>query len=445
MATYYVDITAADDAGTGTIGDPWKYVRTHCNGVAAGDTIYVRGDTPGTRTHEETAEVEITKDGSAGNLITLMPFTGENVKLQATAGEDRILNLAADYWWIEGFEFDGQSYDMDIMRIQDGDHNTIYDCEMYDFRNAIDLRRADYNLFDNLIMYDAFKGNDQDATGICIMSGTNNEITNCTIYDIRGDCITAVDAYEGVGNLLIEDCVLYTTLLNCSENAIDIKQGDGIIRNCVIHGFWVCDATCGGSGGAGQGIVIHNDTGTYTIEYCEIYDCTCGATLEEGCVVTFQKNLVYDLHGADGHAYQRAAVRVLYGSEVWIYNCTFDDAPEHLYIFDGTGSTVVTVKNNIHNDTGDIDLDNAPTVTYDYNCWHNASDTLVGANDVNDDPDFVDEVGNDFHLQAVSPCVDAGTNVGLPFWGTMPDIGRYEYWNEVDTIVMVVTIVVVLA
>jgi hypothetical protein len=43
------------------------------------------------------------------------------------------------------------------------------------------------------------------------------------------------------------------------------------------------------------------------------------------------------------------------------------------------------------------------------------------------DPLFVDSLG---HLSAGSPCIDAGIDVGLPFTGTAPDIGRWEYNGE---------------
>jgi len=51
------------------------------------------------------------------------------------------------------------------------------------------------------------------------------------------------------------------------------------------------------------------------------------------------------------------------------------------------------------------------------------------------DPLFVNKTGADFHLQANSPAVDTGTDVGLSKdfdgksvpYGTAPDIGAYEY------------------
>ncbi len=46
---------------------------------------------------------------------------------------------------------------------------------------------------------------------------------------------------------------------------------------------------------------------------------------------------------------------------------------------------------------------------------------------VPDDPLFVDSDNGDFSLQAGSPAIDAGTDLGYPFQGIAPDIGAFEY------------------
>ncbi|MFQ5859074.1 MAG: right-handed parallel beta-helix repeat-containing protein, partial [Anaerolineae bacterium] len=55
--------------------------------------------------------------------------------------------------------------------------------------------------------------------------------------------------------------------------------------------------------------------------------------------------------------------------------------------------------------------------------WHQP----VGSDHVIGDPLFVDPAVGDFHLQASSPAIDRGTDMGLPYAGSAPDIGAYEY------------------
>jgi hypothetical protein len=430
MAKYYVD--NSKPGGDGSINRPWNSIAGHINSVNAGDTICVRGNEGSARIHRESAIIRITKDGSSGNPITLKPYPGEQVAFQVASG-DRIMDLKADYWRVEGFEFDCEDARQAI-RIQDGDHNTIYNCEIYDvhWSAAIMVRRGDHNTFDALTMHDGFNGNSQDANGIAIRSGTGNTITDCTIYDFCGDCILVNDAYEGCDDTTIEDCTLYTTLGKCSENGIDIKQGGGVIRNCTMYGFRVCDATCGGSGGGGNALAIHNDAGAWTVEKCEIYDCTAGATLEEGCTVTFRQNVVRDLHATDGDTWERRAIAVHFErTTAYLYNNTFDDIPEYLFRFNGRGGIEVALKNNILNDTGKIDQTNNPTVTAEHNCWYDATDTLSGEHDVTGSaPGFVNKAGGEYHLAEGSPCIDAGVDVGLPHKGDAPDLGAYEYESD---------------
>jgi len=43
------------------------------------------------------------------------------------------------------------------------------------------------------------------------------------------------------------------------------------------------------------------------------------------------------------------------------------------------------------------------------------------------DPLFIDSTSGDFHLQSGSPLIDAGIDIGLPFSGSAPDLGAYEF------------------
>jgi len=120
-----------------------------------------------------------------------------------------------------------------------------------------------------------------------------------------------------------------------------------------------------------------------------------------------------------------------------------------------------TIQNSIGNNnllpSVDIDIDAAQTVTGQNNCFKDAAKTGAGTYTDTDslwstDPLMTDPAAADFTLQATSPCIDAGEDVGLTedyvgnFVGRVfksiiveiikpiirgvrnhPDIGAYEY------------------
>ncbi len=55
------------------------------------------------------------------------------------------------------------------------------------------------------------------------------------------------------------------------------------------------------------------------------------------------------------------------------------------------------------------------------------ADGQIIENNLAANPLFVEPENGDFHLQAGSPAIDAGINVGLPYSGNAPDMGAYEY------------------
>lgn len=76
-----------------------------------------------------------------------------------------------------------------------------------------------------------------------------------------------------------------------------------------------------------------------------------------------------------------------------------------------------TITNNIitSNSIMGIYADTSSSPTIDYNdVWTNAtnySGCIAGANDISEDPLFVNPGADDFHLQVVSPCIDTGSNI----------------------------------
>jgi predicted outer membrane repeat protein len=64
----------------------------------------------------------------------------------------------------------------------------------------------------------------------------------------------------------------------------------------------------------------------------------------------------------------------------------------------------------------------------------------TGSNNIETDPLFVDYDNGDYHLQANSPCVDAGTDIGLPYYGDAPDMGCFEYQDSVPDTTQIISL-----
>jgi len=120
------------------------------------------------------------------------------------------------------------------------------------------------------------------------------------------------------------------------------------------------------------------------------------------------------------------------------------------YFIDATNTAnladiVVRISNTIIHGFGDnelnVDMIEEPMLTMDYqfeNCLIKAENDVVSGVEFincinNENPLFEDELNSDFHLQAVSPCVDAGVALGWALSDiegkvrVLPDIGCFEF------------------
>lgn len=449
MADYYVDKTAVDDTGDGSAGCPWKLIATHVDAdVSAGDTIWVQGGVGSACVYTEN-KIAPSVAGAGGNPIIIRPVTGELVTIR-TSASDRMFEFdsGAHWWELRDFTLDAQDDPTQTVYLSDSDNILLSGLTLKDgYKFGIYISSSDRSIIEDCTIYNYYNSASADAQGILLRTATDLVIRDCTIYDIYGDgihCYARSASGDADPTITIRDSTIYTTLDECSENAIDIKEGAVTIENCTFHGFRHCDSSCGGSGGPGAAIIGQDETIELTVDGCEIYDCAVGLFLNpeagESFGATIKRNVIRDL--VDDTAtpkYQPSAVIRIGGvSTASFYHNTIANSGAsalELFHFHNANSTIIA-KNNIFVGSGDIDNDAGGTLTCDYNLWYNHYVTASGANAIVDvDPLFVSASTNDYTLQASSSAIDAGTAAAAEhYFGTAPDMGAFEYRDGAEAV-----------
>lgn len=181
--------------------------------------------------------------------------------------------------------------------------------------------------------------------------------------------------------------------------------------------------------------------------------------------ILIQENLMSNLGRAIGDGNNGAGILLSTHStatftldSLFIYNNTFvaalGNAPfEGIYLNFGVASGVTTkvkIVNNVVQGFRDrwLYVSNSASTLDNFTVFNNnlylnaASNALYFANGnptnysnannlLNSNPLFVSST--DYHVQALSPCINAGLNIGLPFFGTAPTIGYWQYGTPAGT------------
>ncbi len=213
------------------------------------------------------------------------------------------------------------------------------------------------------------------------------------------------------------------------------SSGEPIVRGNVISG------NVAGAYGGG----IYSEYGNPTLEQNVLAHNTAkwgGGFASAAGSPGFWSNTVYDnIATADG-----GGVYVAGGNaRIWhetIYGNTANQGGG-IYLANGSNPSVknTIVAKNTAMVTGGGIYNEASGATLDYNdVWNNTNGDYVGAtpgdHSISEDPDFVHEVGRDFHIWGTSPCVNEGdllTSVAEDFegqpraMGPGPDIGADEH------------------
>lgn len=277
-----------------------------------------------------------------------------------------------------------------------------------------------------------------NGRGIWFAGGTYTPTAyDNTISNISYTVGTTTEGYgincDGYAVLITGVCTIYhNTISSCIRNGIlfeNCSEGS-VVYNNLIH-------DCGS-----LGIVYINYNGGYgdqrgnhvsgQVYYNIIYHCLYGFGLQQVSGVDIWNNVVYDGAGANAAGFYIPDSGSYYVHNIDCRNNIFGGGTitrvaamigpweEHFSVFDYNAVPTGTTFNQYSPTTVNHTLAQLQAESVSLNCFTT-------------DPGFSNAAGHYFTLAAGSPCINAGTSVGLSadYLGNAvdgaPDIGAYEY------------------
>lgn len=195
--------------------------------------------------------------------------------------------------------------------------------------------------------------------------------------------------------------------------------------NIVLDGFQF-------RGGV-TGLRVTSATGVQVIN-CRFSDKTVAANhpmiwLQAASNCSFHNNVI----GPNLAGITHGVVDDNSGGNNKFFNNTITGTTDWAFVVGGSAGAApgIEFRNNIIYQVSNAIFTINPSVVHTHNLFRDVSGAkyhgaTAGAGEIEADPKFVNAPDRDFHLQVGSPAIDAGTDVGLPFNGSAPDIGAFE-------------------
>ena len=385
MADYFVSPTGSD-TNNGTIDEPFETISAAHEMVQAGDTIFLRGGVHQLPTDTTTV---LSKSGTQEAPIRLMAYQDETPILDGSDwsradyssgdGVNVLIVQTGDHWHVEGLEITGGPF---LGYLADSVNGSVFkDLNVHDNDNA------GFNLYgessDNLIFGGEFHhnfdqqngGQDADGIGIKFGSGEGNVIDGALVY-------------------------------NNSDDGLDLWNFDGsiTIKNSQFfgHGF---DHFGHGDGfeGNGNGLKLSGGDASNSTELAHVV---------HNNIAWGNRSSGFDYNASQG--------------SFEVYNNTaFGNGFAGFFFEDGTH----VLQNNLSFGNGLVQS-TAAGISQISNSWNLpvelTEDDFISLDP--SDPDFL-------RLAPDSNLIDAGTQAGITFNGSAPDLGAFEAENCSVTIV----------
>lgn len=389
LSQIYVAVDGSD-TNSGTFEFPFKTITKAVSVVNPGDTIYIRGGV-----HQYNTTITISKIGTSDSKYYLFAYPGErpiiDFSAMATADANRGISLRGNYWHIYGLDIKGAGDNGMHIR---GHFNIVENCAFYENRDTgLQLSNgASNNKIINCDSYHNIDPSEGNADGFApkLDVGTGNYFYGCRAWQNSDD---GYDGYlRGANNVT-------TTYENCWAFRNGYKA-NGSISLGNGNGFKM--------GGSDDKTLMHN-------------------VIMKNCLAFDNRVKGFDQNNNKG--------------SMILYNCTAYRNGQNY----GMGSLVYT-------DSGKVmTLINCAVLGGIGTIWSGAMQqtnswmppfSVTSADFVSIDTTGVRGPRNPngslpelpfMRLAFGSQLIDAGTDVGLPYFGNAPDIGAYEsnYTNSV--------------
>ncbi len=380
--TVYVSTTGSN-SNSGTITLPYLTITYAVSKASAGDTIYVRGGT-----YTDTTKISISKNGTSAAKYYLLAYGTERPLLNYSAmiesSSNRAFSLSGSYWYIKGLDIKGAG---DNGMYVSGSNNTIEYCT-FSFNRDSGLQLAggaSNNRIINCDSYcnaDAANGN-ADGFAVKMDVGTGNYYYGCRSWQNSDD---GWDGYmRGADDVS-------TTLENCW---------------CFMNGYLSTGAASSGNGngfklgGSDNKDLRHN----FTLRNCLSFD---------NRVKGFDQNNNL--------------------GSMTLYNCSgYRNGTNYSFYLtlDTANGKVLTLKNCAA--LGNYGSITIPSVQAT-NSWMSGF-TVTTADFQSIDTTGIRGARNSdgslpattfMHLAPGSDLIDTGTDVGITYSGSAPDLGAFE-------------------
>jgi hypothetical protein len=416
--TYYVSPTGTT-AAAGSISEPLSFTAAIAKSLTGGDSLILRGGLYSFSTLQQ-----ISKSGLEGNLLQIVAYPNEtpilDFRTQSYNSSNQGVKISGSYIRFTGIFVQGAG-DNGIQVT--GSNNVIEHCTArWNCDSGFQFKTGSDNLILNCDSYENFDyesggtsspdygGN---ADGFADKQYTNtgtNTYKGCRAWRNGDD---GWDSYEKVGNTVYDSCTCYAMAPDSFDmtNHIRFKTDSASwfyqFRNAsgryLIKNY-----------GNGNGFKLG---GNYTANNATLHNCISVSNAVKG----------FDQNNNNG--------------TMILYNCISYNNQTN-YGFQNSSYGTLIIKNCASLNSAKSNSFNCKQVTQDHNSW-NTGFSCTSADFVS--LDFT-QILNDrqadgslpevtfLHLVSTSGMIDQGTDVGLAYKGSAPDLGAYEYASGLTNI-----------